>query len=100
MGAKKRVTIDADLRELIPQYLANRETDLGKLHTATLAAEWKAIEVIAHRIAGSAGGYGFDDLGQIALRMEAAAKAADAAHVRAETEAMIDYLRGIEVEYV
>jgi len=48
---------------------------------------------------GSGGGYGFDEITAIGMRIESAAGEEDAAEIRRQVEALRDYLKRVEVIY-
>ena len=68
-------------------YLERRRTDLQAFRDFLSTCKYAEIREIAHRIKGSAGMYGFDDLGEICARLESSALAADDPEVRREVEA-------------
>lgn len=67
---KKIVEVPSELEELIPGFLANRKNDLDELKKFIQNNDFEAIAKIAHKIKGSAGGYGFDEMTEIAGAME------------------------------
>jgi HPt (histidine-containing phosphotransfer) domain-containing protein len=101
--AKKKqqwvASVDRDLEDLIPKFLNNRENDIVKM-TADLKTEnFNEIARIGHSIKGSAGGYGFDDLGLIGADIENAARAAESDRIRELLEDMRSYLDEVVIEY-
>lgn len=96
---KQVVQIDPELKHLIPGYLSNRAEDIVLLGTALSNNDFKSIEAMAHKIKGSAGGYGFETLGTIAAKMEASAKLGEKAEIENAFKAMQQYLSEIEVSY-
>lgn len=64
------IEIDQDLQEIVPGFLENRAKDLIELKTAVENNDIKTLEKIGHKVAGSSGGYGFDELGKMAKNLE------------------------------
>lgn len=64
----------ADIADLLPDYLQGRVEELKVLKSFISNREFKKIEQIAHKVAGSAGSYGLGKLSEIAREMEASAK--------------------------
>ncbi|EQC45075.1 Hpt domain protein [Bacteriovorax sp. BSW11_IV] len=65
-----KIEIDVDLQDIVPGFLENRSKDLVELHRAVDESDLKTIEKIGHKVAGSSGGYGFDELGKMAKELE------------------------------
>ncbi len=100
MSNKISVSIDIELKELIPHFLESRTKDVINLTTLITNGDFKAIESIAHKLSGNAGSYGFMPLGEVGKRMETAAKAKQLDAIKVEFEKMKDYLNNIEITYV
>ncbi len=95
-----RVTVSADLADLVPRYLNNRHTDLTFARQLLEGREFFVLAGMAHRIRGSASSYGFSGLGDIATEIEAAAEAGDAAAIETQLRALEHFLNEVEVAYV
>jgi HPt (histidine-containing phosphotransfer) domain-containing protein len=76
-GAPIVVRADPDIADLVPQYLDRRRAELGDLHAALHAADTVTLQRMAHRIKGTAAGYGCVDLGDLAAELDAAARHGD-----------------------
>lgn len=92
--------VEMELKDFIPEYLANRGQDLVQIKICLEGGEFEPIRRLAHRLKGSGGGYGFDGLTAIGAAMEAAAIAGDGDEIRRQALALEDYLNGVEIEYV
>ncbi|HOK05676.1 MAG TPA: Hpt domain-containing protein [Syntrophales bacterium] len=92
-----RVVVDEDLWDLIPNYLANRRRDVEAIGEALAAGDFEKIRGIGHKMKGSGGGYGFDEITSIGRGMEEAAKAGDGIAIRRELKRLDDYLGKVEV---
>lgn len=99
MSEKILVSIDADLEEIIPTFLENRQKDISKIDQALASMDLKAIETIAHKLAGNAGSYGLDDLGEIGAQLESACQAADKEAVNSLCASYKDYLSRLEIKF-
>ncbi len=61
---------DADLADLIPMFINDLETRVQELRDAFEAEDLEEVRLVAHKVRGSAGGYGFPDLTDIAGQVE------------------------------
>ncbi len=95
-----RVTVSADLADLVPRYLTNRRDDLAFARQLLGNRDYFMLAGMAHRIRGSASSYGFNGLGDIAEAIEAAAEAHDDAALEAQLSALEHFLDAVEVAYV
>ncbi|MCG6551041.1 MAG: Hpt domain-containing protein [Candidatus Magnetominusculus sp. LBB02] len=93
------ITIDNDLADLIPGYLANRRNDIDKMNSAIDAADFETVRVIGHQLKGSGGGYGFDFITDAGAAVEQAAKNKDVNSIRRHIAALGDYLNRLEIVY-
>jgi len=84
------VTIDDELEELIPNYLRNKRDQIIIMRDAYRHRDYDNLASVAHQLAGSAGGYGFDDLTRISLKLE------DAALKKVEDSIIEEYINSIE----
>lgn len=99
MGEKIVVTIDADLEEIIPTFLENRRKDLDTIRDALASDDLAAIESIAHKLAGNAGSYGLDDLGEIGAKMESACQTRNVDETKELFQDYCSYLENLEIKY-
>ncbi|MCH7650234.1 MAG: Hpt domain-containing protein [Nitrospinae bacterium] len=96
---KIRIRVDADLQDLVPGYLENRESALLIYQQALEKGDFDSIAVLGHSMKGSGGGYGFNDLSQIGRAIEKAAKSKDKESVRKSIIDMTAYLKKLEIVY-
>lgn len=94
---KIKVQVPEELQEIAPNYLKNRILDLAVLKDALNRKDFKAISAIAHKTKGTAGGYGFDELGAIAKSLEMAAKSEVLRDADAAWEKMKIHLESVEI---
>jgi HPt (histidine-containing phosphotransfer) domain-containing protein len=94
------IPVPEKLRPLIPKFLERTAAEAARLRTALAAGDVATLEQIGHRLRGTAGGYGFDGLGEIAKQLEAAAKAGDTASYPKLVAEIGDHLSRARVRYV
>lgn len=94
------VHIDAELEELIPNYLSNRLKDVSLIREAVETDDMEKARILGHSMKGSGGGYGFDRISQIGSEIEEAAKRGDSSSVLKQLDDLSDYLDRVEVVYV
>ena len=94
------IAVNGKLRPLIPKFLARRMEELAQMKAALAAGDRARLERIGHTIRGSAGSYGFDALAEIGKRIEAAARAGDAAALARLVAEADDHLAWAKLRYV
>lgn len=99
MTEKVKVLIDKDIEEIVPMFLDNRQKDIKDIKSLLADSNLTGIEVIAHKLAGNAGSYGFTDMGLIGADMEASCQSGDIEGVKHLLEKYKNYLSNLEVEY-
>lgn len=99
MSKSNIVKIDKDLEEIIPMFLDNRHKDLTEIQEHLDSSNLKSIEVIAHKLAGNAGSYGFTDLGKIGADMEKACQETSTEKVRELFELYKNFMDDLVVEF-
>lgn len=96
---KTIVFIDAELKDITPQYLQDRLYDVAILQKALHESDHETIRTLGHRMTGSGGGYGFHDITEIGLHIERAAKERKDDDIREWTARLLRYLNEVEVTY-
>ncbi|MBU3107953.1 Hpt domain-containing protein [Clostridium gasigenes] len=66
------VTINNELKDLIPNFLKNRSIEINSLKEATITLNFETIKFLSHTLKGTAGGYGFDYMSLLAKKIELA----------------------------
>lgn len=97
------IDIDIDLQELIPQFLVNRKNDVAQLVQLSEQNDLPAIAQLAHKIKGTAAGYGFAALSDYAGQLELISKgktSGDINDIKKIARAMKDHFDRIEVRYI
>lgn len=93
------VTVDADLEDIVPGYLENRQKDIVDMTSAVDGGDFETIRVLGHRMKGSGGGYGFDQITDIGFALENASKEENGDEIRSRIDELRDYLARVEVTY-
>lgn len=93
------VKIDPEIQELIPTFLARMDEKAKLLKTASEQADFETIAGLAHRIKGSAKGYGFDLLTQCAAKLEESAEKKQSSEASHLIQEIADFLNRVEVIY-
>lgn len=93
------ISVDKDLKEIMPMFLENRNKDISLLKTAISSKDFAQITVIGHKLAGNAGSYGFPDLGDIGVAIESAAISKLGDEILKLIDSYEFYLSNLVVEY-
>jgi HPt (histidine-containing phosphotransfer) domain-containing protein len=93
------VTIDRELEDIVPTFLANRLKDLQTLRTSVSLQDYETIRVLGHRLKGDGGGYGFPALSEMGGAMELAAGRHDQPAIERIITQLEDYLARVTVVY-
>jgi HPt (histidine-containing phosphotransfer) domain-containing protein len=94
---KIKVKIPKDLMDIAPGYLERRKADLGLLKDALTRNDFEFIENRSHKTKGTAAGYGFSELTEIAYALEMAAKTNNHEKIESVLNQMKTYLQDIEI---
>jgi len=99
MTGKIIIHIDRDFKDLIPEFMSNRENDIESITSALRSKDFETIRILGHSMKGFAPAYGFDVLGDIGKSLEDAAKAEDAEKIQSLTEELESYIKRVEVVF-
>ena len=61
---------DTDLRDIVEQFVHGLSHRLAELRQAYEALDWEQLTMLAHRLKGASGSYGYPDLSELAATME------------------------------
>lgn len=98
-SGKIPVRIDPALRELIPQFLANRQRDIETLRQTSHHADFAKVQLLGHRMKGDGGGFGFEGISEIGAVLEAAAIRRDHACIARQIERLADYVARVDITF-
>lgn len=93
-----RLVLDKDLMDIIPDYLAHRREDCSKIMKLFEEKNFDEISRMGHKMAGSGGGYGFDEISNIGKSLEVKSKSEPDA-VPSLVKRLEDYLNSLEITY-
>lgn len=91
------VSIDADLEDLIPEYLENRRQDCQTVLQLLEKGDYEAIRILGHTMKGTGGGYGFNAITDVGKKLEEAAKRSEAVAIRQTVSELEQYLQAVEI---
>ena len=93
------VTIARDLQDLVPQFIANRRTELEALRSALAAGRYRQLGELGHRMRGVGTSYGFDRVSVLGGQIEAGAARTNYDELAARIAEYADYLARVTVVY-
>ncbi|HTT08876.1 MAG TPA: Hpt domain-containing protein [Gammaproteobacteria bacterium] len=96
---KVQVTVDAELRELIPGFLENRAKDVARMEAALESGDYDALKRLGHSMKGVGGGYGFHDITRMGAEIEQAAAVRDETTLRRLCILLNEYMQRVTVIY-
>jgi PAS domain S-box-containing protein len=91
--------VDPDLKDLIPEYLEERQSDICRIRDAMNINDYETVRIVGHTLKGSGGGYGFDPISDIGLEMEDAAIEENFKDIEECVNKLSDYLDNVEIVY-
>jgi DNA-binding response OmpR family regulator len=98
MNTQSRVvmTVNAEVRDLLPAFMENRRKDLEAIRVALDAGDYGAISLIAHNMQGFGRGYGFELIAQIGEKLRKAAEGEHSQEVRRLHRKLAEFLAGVQ----
>jgi PAS domain S-box-containing protein len=93
------VVIEKDLEDLIPDYLAKRSSEVVELLSALENNNFPQIQATGHKLRGSAGSYGFNELSEIGKELEEKSKVCDATSITHALTQYQHYLKRVKVSF-
>ena len=87
---------DPRLQSVIPVYLAKRRDDIQAILSALTGADYDTIRTIGHKMHGTGGGYGFDEITEIGAQLERAAEVRNVEEIQRNVARLTEYLNRIE----
>jgi HPt (histidine-containing phosphotransfer) domain-containing protein len=92
------VTVDRDLQDLIPLFMAQRQADQAAIADALLSRNFEALRKIGHNMNGAGASYGFERISDLGERLTQAARAGDVAAIDEIKHAFDDYMERLVVK--
>lgn len=91
------VAVDAELMDLVPLFLDTMRRNLAEMHEALPRGDFETICRHGHSQKGLGSTYGFEELGEMGIRIEDAGNRKDSTEVAALLDAMDAYLATVQV---
>lgn len=91
------VTVQDDIIDLVPDYVASRRRDVETLNSHLSRGEFDAAGRLGHKMKGSGAGYGLSELTRIGRELELAAKLQNAESLRKSIADLNGYLSQLTV---
>jgi HPt (histidine-containing phosphotransfer) domain-containing protein len=98
--ARILVTIERELISVVSVYLESRRRDCAEIECLLGSGDMQGIQFIGHRMKGSGGSFGFDEISRIGEALELAAQASDTVAARSAVARLEGYLARVVVEYL
>lgn len=99
MAKTHGVVISEELKDLVPRFLEIREEELGLLRDALASGDEKQVAFLGHRIKGSAGSYGFEEVSAFGAALEEAGNAGDLETAGRVFGEYAGYMGNLEITY-
>jgi signal transduction histidine kinase len=87
-----RIDPDAEIADLLPQYLVHRRADVDALWKAIADGDWPLVSRIGHNMKGTGKGYGLPRISEIGARLEASGRASDRREITLALSALESFL--------
>ena len=94
-----RVRVDADIADLIPGFLEDRQRDITAMLEAVEEHHYETVRLLGHRMKGCGGSYGFDAITEIGGALEQAANDKNSEKIRHWVGELASYLDRVDVVY-
>ena len=93
------VTIDSDLKPLMPMFIAGRKKDIVDIREAMARHDFHTIGRIAHGMRGAGDIYGFEPIAALAATIEQAVKTGSAASIETDLALLVTYLEQVQIVF-
>ncbi len=91
--------VDPDLRELIPDYLEKRRSELRECKSLSEKMDYSSLQKTGHKLRGSAGSYGFPVLSEVGKELEEGSRDSDIHRIRKALALYETVMARIKVRY-
>lgn len=99
MNEKPTVTVDSELRDLLPAFIERKRGDLKRILQLAGEGNFALVATTAHKLIGEGGSFGIDVITDTARKMERAANGREAALVISLANELLDYLDSVRIVY-
>ena len=93
------VTIDSDLKPLMPMFIAGRKKDIVDIREAMARHDFHTVGRIAHGMRGAGDMYGFEPIAALAATIEQAAKTGSATSIETDLALLVTYLEQVQIVF-
>lgn len=94
------VEVNQELIPVVPDYLESRRWDCAEIERLLASGDMECIQALGHRLKGSGGSFGFDEISAIGEVLEIAAGVPDAEGIRSAVGRLEKYLDRVSVAYI
>ncbi len=91
------VYVDPDLEELIPDFIDNMKQEVKQINSYIIKNDMKAIQRIGHSLKGTGGSYGFNEITDIGIEIQEAAKKHDKEAIMKLVSRLDKYLSSVNI---
>ena len=91
------VYVDPDLEELVPEFIDNMKNEVKRINALITKNDMKEIQRIGHSLKGTGGSYGFNEITDIGIEIEEAAKKSDKEAIMRLGSRLDNYLSGVNI---
>ncbi len=96
---KTVVYIDQDFKDIVPDFIEAFHKNIDEIKAALKTRDFEAVRFIGHNLKGTGGGYGFEEISDIGLKLNLAAKDQDIRIIENLLSEMESYFSRIEIVY-
>ncbi len=93
------IVVPEKLRPLVPKFLERTGAAIEQLRGALAANDLETLRAVGHRLRGTAGGYGFKRLGELAGQLEDAVRADDRSRLAGLVAAIGEHFATATIRY-
>ena len=94
------VAVDADLEDLIPDFLETKRAELDKLRNRLDNGDFEGVRQLGHKLKGTFNMYGFTFLSDACRTIESVAGQSDADMIAGQLDAIADFMNRMTITYV
>ncbi len=93
------VRLDPLIKDIVADFLQHRKENASAISNALENSDFETIRDIGHDIEGTAGAFGFKEMGLIGRSLQQAARESSFADVKSLAEELTSYLERLRVVY-
>ncbi len=97
MNNKKKFTFETDIENLVPEYVEARKQECKQMILDFQVGHYPAIEIVAIKLKGNAGSFGFEELGNLAAQLEISCREKNHRLINELLKKIKDYIDQIQI---